>query len=309
MIWLLTNAGLWDRATRSDRVWIREYHGVRYTGPAGHRRQTLSIYQPRTFAKPLPIVMYVHGGGFSQCSLGTHVSPAVTLARAGYLVFNVDYRLAPAEPFPAAPHDVSMAYRWITENADRYGGDLTRLHVAGESAGGNLVGGLLVGACYERPEPWMQRVWATGVVPVTMHLLCGYHQVSDPDRYDYLREHGPMARMALWVMHTFASNYLGGAYRTADEKNLLADPARFFDRSPASDRPLPRIAISVGTHDVIHGESANLCKALENLGADPRWMEFEGEPHGFQLMLLRPAARQFWEQTLAWMAEGNEASS
>lgn len=313
MIWCLTNAGLWNRKVRNDRAWLREYHGVRYTGDCGHSRQRLAIYQPRTVAKPLPIVMYVHGGGFSQCSLGTHVAPAVTLARAGFLVFNIDYRLAPAEPYPAAPHDVSMAYRWVTENAHRYGGDLRRMHIAGESAGGNLVSGLLIGACYRRPEAWMRRVWSTGVVPVSAHLLCGYHQVSDPERYAGLRSHGPMARAALWVMHTFAANYLGEHYRLANEDTLLADPARFFEQSPRPDRALPRLAVSVGTQDVIHGESARLCKAFEQLGADPHWMEYPGEPHGFQLMLLRPAARAFWAETIAWMknkpGQATEAAS
>lgn len=303
MIWTLTNAGLWDRKTRGDRIWIREYHGVRYAGTAGHARQKLNIYQPRTHAKPLPIVMYIHGGGFSQCSLGTHVAPAITLARAGFLVFNVDYRLAPAEPYPAAPHDVSMAYRWIAENAQHYGGDIERLHVAGESAGGNLVSGLLIGCCYRRPEAWMQRVWSTGIVPASVHMLCGYHQVSDPERYAYLREHGLMAKGALWVMHMFASNYLGERYPEASEDALLADPARFFERGIRPDRALPRLAVSVGTHDVIHGESVRLCRALDALGAQTRWLEYGGEPHGFQLMLLRPAARRFWAATLEWMTE------
>lgn len=300
-IWLLTHAGLWNRATRNDRVWVREFHAVRYAGKYGHPRQKLEIFQPRTAAKPTPIVIYVHGGGFSQCSLATHVAPAVTLARAGYLVFNIDYRLAPAEPYPAAPHDVSMAYRWITEHAHRYGGDLKRVHIAGESAGGNLVSGLLIGACYRRPEPWMQRIWSTGVVPVSVHMLCGYHQVSDPDRYAQLRNHGVMAKAALWIMHTFASNYLGTQYRQANEDNLLADPARFFELGQAPDRPLPGLAVSVGTQDVIYGESLRLHRALKKLGANPQWMEYHGEPHGFQLMLLRPAARQFWQETIAWM--------
>lgn len=307
MIWLLTHAGLWNRATRNDRVWVREFRAVKYAGASGHPRQRLEIYQPRTVAKPLPIVIYVHGGGFSQCSLATHVAPAVTLARAGFLVFNVDYRLAPAEPYPAAPHDVSMAYRWIVEHADRYGGDLEQVHIAGESAGGNLVSGLLIGACYRRPEPWMQRVWATGIVPVSAHMLCGYHQVSDPERYAKLRSRGFMARAALWIMHTFASNYLGNRYRHPDDDNLLADPARFFELGLRPDRTLPRLAVSVGTHDLIHGESLRLCKALEKLGANPTWMEFSGEPHGFQLMLLRPAARQFWTETIAWMKHPSAA--
>ncbi len=302
LIWLSTSAGLWNAKMRALRRDIEVRRGIDYFGSGSHRRQRLDIYRPRRHGDgPLPVVFYVHGGGFSQCSLDTHVAPAVALASRGFLVINVDYRLAPEEPWPAAPHDVSLAWRWMAEHAADYGGDLERLHVAGESAGGNLVSTLLIGCGYRRPEPWLRRVWDSGLVPRTVHVLCGYLQVSDPARYAHLRDEGWFGRLALWIMHRFARNYLGPEYREASERNLLMDPARFFETAARPDRPLPRIAVSTSNGDLIYGESVRLARALENLADDVRLLEYPREPHGFQLLLWRAAARQFWEDTQAWI--------
>ena len=172
---------------------------------------------------------------------------------------------------------------------------------AGESAGGNLVSTLLIACAYRRPEPWLRRVWDSGLAPRTVHVLCGYLQVSDPGRYAYLRDEGWFGRLALWIMHRFARNYLGPEYREASERNLLMDPARFFEHAGRPDRPLPRVAVSTSDGDVIHGESLRLARALEKLADEVVLLEYPREPHGFQLLLWRAAARQFWDDTQAWI--------
>ena len=65
-------------------------------------------------------------------------SSGLRFAEAGYLVVNVDYRLAPEAPFPGPFDDCVFAVRWAAQNAARFGGDAKRLAVGGDSAGGNL---------------------------------------------------------------------------------------------------------------------------------------------------------------------------
>jgi acetyl esterase/lipase len=78
------------------------------------------------------VILYVHGGGFVSCSAATHRPITIWLARrTGARVFNVDYRLAPEHPFPAAIDDVYSAYRWLADQAGI-------VAVAGDSAGGGL---------------------------------------------------------------------------------------------------------------------------------------------------------------------------
>src|SRR5215469_6238790 len=87
---------------------------------------------------PFPVMVYVHGGGWVMGSASTHRKLVMQLSQLGYLVFNLDYRLAPEHPYPAALEDCVFATRWAYENAPRWNGDPNRMVVAGDSAGANL---------------------------------------------------------------------------------------------------------------------------------------------------------------------------
>ena len=89
-------------------------------------------------------MIYFHGGAWSSGSSKTHRRLCHRIAEAGLLVFNIDYRLAPEHPFPAALDDSKRAYDWVLEHAEKYGGDLQRLAVSGDSAGGLLACSLAV---------------------------------------------------------------------------------------------------------------------------------------------------------------------
>jgi acetyl esterase len=88
---------------------------------------------------PLPVLLYLHGGGFVVGGLETHDSLCRQLAhRSGGAVLALDYRLAPEHRFPAAQDDAWRALRWVAEHADELGLDAKRIYVGGDSAGGTL---------------------------------------------------------------------------------------------------------------------------------------------------------------------------
>lgn len=98
----------------------------------------LRIYFPQT-DRPVPVVLYIHGGGFVKGDLDTHDSICRALAnRSESMVVAVDYRLAPEHPHPAALDDCFATQLWLTENAKELGGDGSRFAVAGDSVGGWL---------------------------------------------------------------------------------------------------------------------------------------------------------------------------
>jgi acetyl esterase/lipase len=111
-------------------------------GPAGEI--PIRIYTPLELAGSpdgagAPGIAYFHGGGWSICGLDTHDGSCRRLATAlGAVVVSVDYRLAPEDPYPAAPHDCYAATEWVAARATELGIDPARLAVAGDSAGGNL---------------------------------------------------------------------------------------------------------------------------------------------------------------------------
>lgn len=98
------------------------------------------LYAPRPpEAGVLPVLLYLHGGGFTVGSLETHDSLCRQLAlRSGVAVVALDYRLAPEHRFPAAVDDSWGAVQWLSQHADTLGLDSTRLAVGGDSAGGTL---------------------------------------------------------------------------------------------------------------------------------------------------------------------------
>ena len=97
------------------------------------------LYAPGTEAG-LPVLLYLHGGGFTIGSIDSHDVHCRALALAsGAAVLSLDYRLAPEHRFPTAVHDAWDALQWLArEGAASLGLDATRLAVGGDSAGGTL---------------------------------------------------------------------------------------------------------------------------------------------------------------------------
>ncbi|MFQ5948341.1 MAG: alpha/beta hydrolase, partial [Acidimicrobiia bacterium] len=104
---------------------------------------TAEIYVPAGTG-PFPTVLYLHGGSWCVGSPEGARRPAMRIAEQGYVVVNLDYRLAPERPFPCALEDCLYAARWITRNIDRYQGDPLRLIISGDSAGANLSAAVIV---------------------------------------------------------------------------------------------------------------------------------------------------------------------
>ncbi|HMF05152.1 MAG TPA: alpha/beta hydrolase [Acidimicrobiia bacterium] len=103
-------------------------------------RLALDVYQPAKKGKDRPAVVVVHGGGWTQGDKALFAQQSNQLAQRGFVAFSVNYRLAPAHPYPAAVEDVEAAVAWVRKHAKQYGIDQKRIGALGGSAGGHLVG-------------------------------------------------------------------------------------------------------------------------------------------------------------------------
>lgn len=275
---------------------VRVTRNVPYLG-TGDASHTLDVYTPRHAQRPLPIVMYVHGGAFEVCSKDTHFIMAQAYARAGYLVFNVNYKLAPEHPFPNALRDVCAAYLWVLDNAARFGGDLQRLVVAGESAGANLVTGLTLASCFKRPEPWASAVFERNHPPRAVVPACGIFQVSDVARF--------RAQRRSWGVTLAALDQVERAYlphRPAWKGEFdLADPVSMLESRTPVQRPLPPFFLPVGTLDPLLDDNRRLEAALQRRGVQVDARYYAGELHAFHAMMWRPKARACWKHTFNFL--------
>jgi acetyl esterase/lipase len=103
----------------------------------GHARQKLDLYLPARSDRPLPVLVWVHGGAWLGGSKEN--CPAVPLVARGYAVASINYRLSQHATFPAQIEDCKAAIRWLRAHAGKYHLDAGHIGAWGASAGGHLV--------------------------------------------------------------------------------------------------------------------------------------------------------------------------
>lgn len=102
--------------------------------------QKMDIYYPKQIRKSYPVVILVHGGGFAVCDKRDwHLYPGFHALADGFVLVSVNYRLAPANPFPAAVEDLKDAVWYLRANAEKLRLNDDEFFLYGTSAGGNLV--------------------------------------------------------------------------------------------------------------------------------------------------------------------------
>jgi len=135
-------------------------------------RQRLDVFSPQAAGPPRPVLIFVHGGGFTEGDKHRPGSPfydniMLWAVANGMVGINMTYRLAPQHQWPAGAQDVAAAVAWTKANVSRFGGDPARVYLMGHSAGaihaasylshpafyevpgGGLAGAILVSGLYE----------------------------------------------------------------------------------------------------------------------------------------------------------------
>ena len=124
--------------TNSQAAAVGTTTNISYVAGSTDPLQTLDIYSPGG-ARALPIVVFIHGGGFGiGDKKNGALAKATTFNSAGMIFVSLNYRLSPAVKYPAHVQDVGRAIAWIHKNISRFGGDPDKIVVMGHSAGAEL---------------------------------------------------------------------------------------------------------------------------------------------------------------------------
>jgi acetyl esterase/lipase len=122
--------------SRTDHI-TRQFRELPY---GEHALQRLDIYLPEQGEGPFPVIVNVHGGGFSHCDKHDfHLYPTMFALEQGFAVAAVNYRLSPEVHYPEHYYDLERALVWIKKNGRAYSLDEDKVCLWGTSAGGNLV--------------------------------------------------------------------------------------------------------------------------------------------------------------------------
>lgn len=210
--------------------------------------------------QPLPVVVYYHGGGFVIATNEVYDATPRSLAELTNAIFiSVEYRKAPEHKFPTAHNDAYAAYKWVIANASTFGGDPSRVAVAGESAGGNLA---LNVAIMARDE---------GIQMPTHELLVYPVAGTDMNTKSYQKnsEAKPLNKP---MMEWFIKQYTTTAEDKKDSRlNLLS--ANLKGLNPAT--------VITAEIDPLQTEGKALADKLKEAGVQVQYKNYTGVTHEF----------------------------
>lgn len=258
---------------KRDRAKVREGITVHYDLPyveGRHYRQKLDLYVPENSESPLPLVIWIHGGGWRRGDKGM-VERQLYLLEHGFAMASINYRLSHNAKFPAQIHDCKAAIRYLRKHAAKYGLDSQRFGVWGSSAGGHLVALMGTSGDVKRLEG---KLGVTGVSS-RVQAVCDFFGPTD---FTALRDRPPNPNIKSDdpLMQPIP-RLLGGMVSDKKELARLASPATHVS---ADDPPF---LIMHGDQDplVPYQQSEILDGLLEKKGVDSTLVIVPGHGHGF----------------------------
>lgn len=254
----------------------------------GTKFHLLDIYRPEANDGKLPVIIYIHGGGFIAGDKLHTRHYGMTLAKEGYMVFNINYRLAPKHQNPAQIKDVLLAMDWIKVNCIDYGGDRNKVVLAGDSAGAYLAA--LAASVYTNEalaESLKLDQPFTGNEIIGTLLFSGLYDLES----GYNRRF-PSIKSDIEML-------LG----TLDIKNYKG--LRNFSVTDNVTEKFPPTFISSGEVDGLHQESVELVKALKKNNVYFKALLFDKSEkkafHCYQQTLDLPTSQQCFQEVIEFL--------
>jgi acetyl esterase/lipase len=239
-------------------------------------RQTLDIYLPRqpSVEGPLPVIAYIHGGGWSVGSKVLGRTRLVNLVNGGrFAAVSIGYRLSWQATWPAQMDDTEAAIRWIRAHAGEYGFDPNRICVLGVSSGAHMAAklGLSNGVATGGDKPGANARQSTRV-------QCVIDELGPMDLRNVSSGSGPPNPI---------DQLLGG--RAAEEPDLARNASPILDVDPKD----PPFLIIAGNRDpfVPYKQSVDLDAALRAAGVPVLFQTVDGGGHG-DFGAARPAVEE-----------------
>ncbi len=234
--------------------------------PGGGQWQSLDLYLPKTTGGPLPLVVFIHGGGWCAFTKDDWHPSFHDLLTHGFAVANINYRLTPGSIFPAQIYDAKAAVRWLRSHAADYHLDPNHVGVWGHSAGGHLSALMGVSngvAALEGTE---------GVTGVSsdVQAACDW---SGPTELVKTYENGRDANALLWDV---VVKLVGGPDKVNKDLLAQASPITYVNSNA-----VPLLIMQGVNDDVVPlFHSNDFGNALKKVGVESTVIIIPGEGHG-----------------------------
>ena len=258
-----------ERRTRPLPPGIKALRDIEYV-PGGGRSRSLDVYLPEKADAPLPLIVWIHGGGWSAGSKDGN--QALRLMDAGFATASINYRLSQEAIFPAQIEDCKAAIRFLRAHAKDYNIDPNRIGVWGSSAGGHLVA--LVGTSGDVKE--LEGRDGDLSVSSRVQAVCDWYGPTDLGKMG--EQSGPESKMDHNAPNSPESRLLGGPVQDKLDVVKVANPITYVSKDD------PAFLIMHGDRDplVPLAQSRMLDAALKAVGVESTLYVVEGCGHGGQ---------------------------
>jgi acetyl esterase/lipase len=256
------------RGPQLDMAGVKAMKDLEYAKPDG-RPQLLDLYLPEKADGPLPVIVWIHGGGWQGGN--KNGTPALSQLKRGYAVASINYRLSGEAQFPAQIHDCKAAIRWLRAHAKEHNLDPKRIAVWGSSAGGHLVALLGTSGDVKELEGDLGNLDQSSRV----QAVCDWFGPTD---FCQMNAHRPPgAKLDHDEPGSPESRLVGGPIQENKDKVAKANPITYVSKDD------PPFLIMHGDRDelVPHHQSEILTEALQKAGVDVTFKTVEGAGHGF----------------------------
>ncbi len=241
----------------------------------GNEKHKLDILRLKNAPKdPMPVIVWIHGGGFRGGSKTSGYPRLVRFVRRGYLGVTIDYRFSTEKIFPAQIHDCKCAIRFLRAHSKKYNLDPDRIGVWGASAGGYLVsmlgttGGIKE---FEGDGGWQE-------YSSRVQAVVDFYGMTDFLAIEELVKQGKATeRFMVHDGKDSASGLLGGPFWENPELCRKASPTTYASKDD------PPFYIFHGDNDPLtpHSQSELLHKVLKKAGVDSNIYIVKGGKHGW----------------------------
>jgi acetyl esterase/lipase len=250
----------------------------------------LDLFRPSGNDDELPVLVYIHGGGWTTGSKLTSTRQCAIIALEGFIVLNIQYRLGPRHIHPAQMEDIAMALEWLNKNKTKLKADTGRIFFGGSSAGAHLS---CMAACMATNEELRDSIGIE--IPIDGNQISGVLLVSGGYNMDTIVNSG------FFMIRTMVKSYCGARNPAESPLKDQISPIHHIKQG------FPPAFVTASEYDRLFGQTLELMQVFKEKGIEHKELLFRRNgkkaKHAFLHFYYRDCSKKAYEGIKEFLAE------